>query len=140
MIRKILPVKKFPHRFFAVVAVFTLVALLLTFKPIAELVKKGAEALSIKFPPLEVFQNAAMYLLLFGIGVLLLPIAALIPVLIVKVAVVIVALALVGYAINSVFRLVTGKSVTNILPQKAPETPKGGNEKPDYGDTTINRG
>ena len=124
MIKKVLPNKNFPNRYFAIVAVFCLVAFLLTLKPVAEVVKKGAEMLGINFPALEIFQNTASYLLLAGVGALLLPIAALIPILIVKVSVVIVGLALVAYGLYAAFGLLTGRPVKNILPEMYPKGPK----------------
>ena len=50
MIKKVLPVKNFPHRVFSVVAIIGFVAFLLTLKPVAEFVKKAVEMLGITFP------------------------------------------------------------------------------------------
>jgi len=124
MIRRVLPFKNFPHRFFAVVAVFALVAFLLTLKPVAEQVKKLVEMLGITFPPMEIFRNTAANLLLLGIGVLLIPIAAIITVVAVKVAVVVVAVAIIGVALFNVYRTFTGGNTVNIIPE-ATLPPKG---------------
>lgn len=124
MIRKVLPIRNFPHKFFAVVAVFALVAFLLTLKPVAEQVKKLVEMLGITFPPIDIFRNTAANLLLLGIGVLLIPIAALITVVTVKVAVVVVAVAIIGVALFNVYRTFTGGSTVVILPD-TPIEPKG---------------
>ena len=124
MIRRVLPFKNFPHRFFAVVAVFALIAFLLTLKPVAEQVKKLVEMLGITFPPMEIFQNTAANFLLLGIGVLLLPIAALVTVVAVKVAVVVIAVALIGYSLFNVYKTFTGGNTTSILPSNATLDPK----------------
>ena len=117
MIRKVIPFRNFPHRFFAVVAVFALVAFLLTLKPVAEQVKTLVEKLGITFPPLDIFRATAANLLLLGIGVLLLPIAAIIVVASVKVALVVVAVAIIGVALYNLYNTFTGGSVVNIIPQ-----------------------
>ena len=124
MIRKVLPFRNFPHRFFAVVAVFALVAFLLTLKPVAEQVKKLVEMLGITFPPLDIFRATAANLLLLGIGVLLLPIAALIVVASVKVAVIVIAVAVIGVSLYNLYNTFTGRSVVNIIPQGTPIPPK----------------
>jgi hypothetical protein len=124
MIRKVIPFRNFPHRFFAVVAVFALVAFLLTLKPVAEQVKKLVEMLGITFPPLDVFRATAANFLLLGIGVLLLPIAAIIVVASVKVAVVVVAVAIIGVALYNLYNTFTGKSTVDLIPQGTPMTPK----------------
>ena len=83
---------------FAVLAVVLLVAFLFSLKPVAEVVKKGVEMLGIKFPPIEVFQQAstdAMYWAAGGI-LLLIGLAAVVP--IVKIALVVVGAAFIAYS------------------------------------------
>jgi len=116
MIRKVLPVKNFPHRLFSVVAIIALVAFLLTIKPVAEIVKKGVEMLGITFPPMDIFRNTAANILLTALGGLALWMTALIVVPIVKVAVTIAAVAVVGYGLYNIYRTITGKSTKDILP------------------------
>lgn len=116
-IRKILPITKFPHRFFAVLAVIALVAFLLLVKPIAEIVKVGAEAVGINFPPLEIFQNTAFNIALVCTGIIVLLISAIILVPLVKIAVTVVAVGLIAYGIYNLFQTFTGKPTKNILPQ-----------------------
>jgi len=116
MIRKVLPVKNFPHRIFSVVAVIALVAFLLTLKPVAEIVKKGIEMLGIVFPPMEIFRNAAANILLVSLGYIALVVAAIIVVPIVKISVTIAAVAAVGYGLYNLYKTFTGKSIKDILP------------------------
>jgi len=98
--KKVLPISnpKFPQKTIAVLAVIMLVAFLFSLKPVAEIVKKGVEMLGIKFPPVEVFQQAntdALYLatgaFIFAIGL-----AAIVP--IVKISLVVVGAALFAYS------------------------------------------
>jgi hypothetical protein len=116
MIRKVLPVKNFPHRVFSVVAIIALVAFLLTIKPVAEIVKKGVEMLGVTFPPMDIFRNAAANILLTALGGLTLWMTALIVVPIVKVAVTIAAVAVVGYGLYNLYRTFTGQGTKDILP------------------------
>jgi hypothetical protein len=138
--KKVLPISgKFPHRLFSIVAVIAFVAFLLTIKPVAELVKKGIEMLGITFPPMEIFKNTAVNILLVAVGYLALTIAAIIVVPIVKIAVTLVAVALVGYGIYNLYRTFTGRSVTNLLPDQD-TFPKETKEKGyGYGDTDLGR-
>jgi hypothetical protein len=116
MIRKVLPVKNFPHRLFSVVAIIALVAFLLTIKPVAEVVKKGVEMLGITFPPIEIFRNAAANILLVCVGAVALWISALIVIPLVKIAVTVAAVAVVGYGLYNLYKTFTGGSVKDILP------------------------
>jgi hypothetical protein len=98
--KKVLPISnpKFMQRTFAVLAVIMLVAFLFSLKPVAEVVKKGVEMLGIKFPPIEVFQQAntdAMYLAAGGL-LLLIGLAAIVP--IVKISLVIVGASFIAYS------------------------------------------
>jgi hypothetical protein len=130
MIRKVLPFKNFPHRLFSIVAIIALVAFLLTIKPVAETVKKLVEMLGITFPPMEIFKNAAANILLVCLGYFALVIAAAIAIPIVKIAVTVSAIAVVGYGLYNLYKVFTGGTVMNILPQNAPKqtpSPKPGN-------------
>jgi hypothetical protein len=135
--KRVFPISgRFPHRLFSIVAVVALVAFLLTIKPVAEIVKKGVEALGITFPPMEIFKNTAANILLVAVGYIALTIAAIIIVPIVKISVTIAAVALVGYGLYNIYRTFTGRSVKDILPDMTPK----GNRGNDYGDTDLNRG
>jgi hypothetical protein len=121
MIRKVLPFKNFPHRLFSIVAIIALVAFLLTIKPVAETVKKLVEMLGITFPPMEIFKNAAANILLVCLGYFALVIAAAIAIPIVKIAVTVSAIAVVGYGLYNLYKVFTGGTVMNILPENAPK-------------------
>jgi hypothetical protein len=121
MIRKVLPFKNFPHRLFSIVAIIALVAFLLTIKPVAETVKKLVEMLGITFPPMEIFKNAAANILLVCLGYFVLVIAAAIAIPIVKIAVTVSAVALVGYGMYNLYKIFTGGTVMNILPEGEPK-------------------
>jgi hypothetical protein len=121
MIRKVLPFKNFPHRLFSIVAIIALVAFLLTIKPVAETVKKLVEMLGITFPPMEIFKNAAANILLVCLGYFALVIAAAIAIPIVKIAVTISAIAVVGYGMYNLYKVFTGGTVMNILPEGDPK-------------------
>jgi len=116
MIRKVLPVKNFPHRVFSVVAIIALVAFLLTIKPVAEIVKKGVEMLGITFPPMDIFRNAAANILLVSLGYVALVVASIIVVPIVKIAITVAAVAAVGYGLYNLYRTFTGQGTKDILP------------------------
>lgn len=120
MIRKVIPFKNFPHRFFAVVAIIALVAFLLTIKPVAETVKKLVEMLGITFPPIDIFRNTAANIGLVVLGIIALLISGLIVIPIVKVAVVVAAVAVIGYGLYSIYRLIFGGSMKDILPDTTP--------------------
>jgi len=124
MIRKVLPVKNFPHRLFSIVAIIALVAFLLTIKPVAETVKKLVEMLGITFPPLDIFRNTAANILLVSLGAVALWIAALIVIPIVKIAVTVAAVAVVGYGLYNLYKTFTGGSVKDILPDNTDITKK----------------
>jgi hypothetical protein len=103
------------------VAIIALVAFLLTIKPVAETVKKLVEMLGITFPPMEIFKNAAANILLVCLGYFALVIAAAITIPIVKIAVTVSAIAVVGYGLYNLYKVFTGGTVMNILPENAPK-------------------
>jgi hypothetical protein len=81
-----------------------LVALLFSFKPVAEVVKKGVEMLGIKFPPVEVFQQAntdALYLAA-GILITLIGLAVIVP--IVKISLVVVGASFIAYSAFKLYK------------------------------------
>ena len=83
---------------FAVFAVIMLVAFLFSLKPVAEVVKKAVEMLGIKFPPVEVFQQAstdAMYVAA-GVALVLIGLSAIVP--IVQISLVVVGAAFIAYS------------------------------------------
>jgi hypothetical protein len=104
--KKVLPISnpKFPQKTFAVIAVIMLVAFLFSLKPVAEVVKKGVEMLGIKFPEVEVFQQAntnALYLAA-GVAILLIGLAVIVP--IVKISLVVVGVAFIAYTSFSLYK------------------------------------
>ena len=104
--KKVLPISnpKFMQKTFAVLAVVLLVAFLFSLKPVAEIVKKGVEMLGIKFPPIEVFQQAntdAMYLAAGGL-LLLIGLAAIVP--IVKIALVVTGASFIVYSAYKLYQ------------------------------------
>jgi hypothetical protein len=120
MIRKVVQSKNFPHRLFAVVAVFTFIAFLLTLKPVATEVRNLGEKLGISMPSVSFFRNAAANMMLVGIGVIVLLISPLIVVAAIKVAVVVTALALVGVGLYNLYNVFFKKSSQEILPTNIP--------------------
>jgi hypothetical protein len=104
--KKVLPISnpKFPQKTFAVIAVIMLVAFLFSLKPVAEVVKKGVEMLGIKFPPVEVFQQAntdALYLAA-GILITLIGLAVIVP--IVKISLVVVGASFIAYSAYKLYQ------------------------------------
>ena len=96
--KKVLPINKFPHKLFGVIAIALLVAYLFSMKPVAEFVKKIVESVGIKFPAVETFQDAnnnAMYLLT-GALLVIVGFAVVFPV--VKVALIVVGASYVVYS------------------------------------------
>lgn len=104
--KKVLPISnpKFPQRTFAVIAVIMLVAFLFSLKPVAEVVKKGVEMLGIKFPPVEVFQQANTDALYFAAGVLIFIIGLAVVVPIVKISLVVVGAAFIAYSAMQLYK------------------------------------
>jgi hypothetical protein len=121
--RKILPVRKFGHSYFAIIAVFTIIAFLMTLKPVAEIVKKGLDMIGLT-TAVELIQITASYLWMLGAGLLLLIITPLILVASIKIIVTVVAVGLIGWALYSVGQVFTNKKVTNPLPQGFTNFPK----------------
>jgi hypothetical protein len=114
--RKVIPIRNFNHKLFAVLAIVALIAFLLTLKPVAEIVKKGVEYVGITFPPMQIFQNAAANILLFAVGSMLALFAFVVAVPILKLAVTVAAVAVVGVALFNLYKTFTGKPSQEILP------------------------
>jgi hypothetical protein len=114
--RKILPVRNFQHKTFAILAVFAIVAFLMTLKPVAEVVKKGLDMVGLS-TAVELIQITASYMMMFAVGAMLLLITPLILVASIKIIVTLVAVAVIGWSIYSIYQAFTKKPVTNPLPQ-----------------------
>jgi len=117
--KKVLPISnpKFPQKTFGVIAIIMLVAFLFSLKPVAEVVKKGVEMLGIKFPAVEVFQDANNNVLYACAGALLLIVGLAVVYPVVKIALVVVGAAFLVYSGYKLFK----------------------NFFPSYGDTDISR-
>lgn len=116
MTRKVLPITKFPHRLFAVIAIIALVAFLFSLKPVAEVVKKVVEMTGIKFPPIEVFQNANANVLNLAAGALLVIVGLAALVLGVKVALIVAGGSLVAYAAYRLYNTFFKGETQDVLP------------------------
>jgi len=95
---KVLPIAKFPHKLFGVIAIIMLIAFLFSMKPVAEFVKKIVEMTGIKFPPVEVFQEANNNALYLCAGALLLLVGLAVVYPVVKIALVVVGAAFIIYS------------------------------------------
>lgn len=120
--KKVLPIagNKFPQKTFAVLAVIALVAFLLTLKPVAEVVKTGAEKLGINFPPLDVFRNVASQINKFALGGMVLLVGLAIGLVGLKVAVVLIAVASIYYAGMSIYNSLVKGVTKDTLPDSYP--------------------
>jgi hypothetical protein len=103
-----------------VVAIFTIVAIILTIKPVAQSVTKGLSsltnnALSI---PVEMFQNVAAQMAWLGFGVMLFLLVPLIAVVSLKYALMLSVGVLIGYSIYSLYNSLVKKKVDNTLPSE----------------------
>lgn len=116
--KKVLPIagNKFPQRTFAVLAVIALVAFLLTLKPVAEVVKTGAEKLGVNFPPLDVFRNVANQINKFALGAMVFVVGLAIGLVGLKIAVVLIAVASIYYAGMSIYNSLVKGMTQNSLP------------------------
>lgn len=123
--KKVLPIagNKFPQKTFAVLAVIALVAFLLTLKPVAEVVKTGAEKLGINFPPLDVFRNVANQINKFALGGMVLLVGLAIGLVGLKIAVVLIAVASIYYAGMSIYNSLVKGMTQDTLP---PDMPSNG--------------
>lgn len=96
--KKVLPITKFPHKLFGVIAIIMLVAFLFSMKPVADFVKKVVESVGIKFPAVEVFQEANNNVLYLCAGALLLLVGLAVVYPIVKIALVVVGASFIIYS------------------------------------------
>ena len=99
--KKVLPISnpRFPQKAFGVIAVIMLIAFLLSLRPVAEVVKKGVEMLGVKFPSVELFQQANNNVLYACAGALLLIVGLAVVYPIVKIALVVTGAAFVVYSV-----------------------------------------
>jgi hypothetical protein len=114
--RKIIPIRNFNHKLFAFLAIFALIAFLMTLKPVAEIIKKAVEAVGITFPPIEIFQNTAANLLLFAVGGMLALFAFVVAVPIIKISVTVAAVAIVSVSLYNLYKTFTKQGTNNIMP------------------------
>lgn len=96
--KKVLPITKFPHKIFGIIAVVMLIAFLFSMKPVAEFVKKLVEGVGIKFPAIEVFQDANNNVMYLAAGALLVLVGFAVVFPIVKVALIVVGASFVVYS------------------------------------------
>lgn len=104
--KKVLPISnpKFPQKTFAVIAVIMLVAFLFSMKPVAEVVKKGVEMLGVKFPPVEVFQQANTNALYLGAGIVIALIGLAVIAPIVKISLIVVGVGFIAYSAMALYK------------------------------------
>jgi len=116
--KKVLPIagNRFPQRTFAVLAVIALIAFLLTLKPVAEIVKTGAEKLGINFPPLDVFRNVANQINKFALGGMVLVVGLIIGLVGLKIAVILIAAASMYYAGMAIYNSLVKGQTQDSLP------------------------
>lgn len=115
--KKVLPISgKFPQKLFAVLAIIALVAFLFSLKPVADVVKKAAEMVGIKFPPVEVFQNANANVLNLASGLILIIVGIAAVVLGVKVALIVAGASLVAYAAYRLYNTFFKSETQDIMP------------------------
>jgi phosphate/sulfate permease len=101
----------------AFLIVFIFVALLLTLKPVVELVRKLVETLGGSLPPTELIQNTAANFVMLGVGAVVLAIAVKVTIPILSFMLIAGAAAMVGLALYNVFRTFGKQSVQKILPE-----------------------
>ena len=106
---------------FAVLAVIAIVAYLLTLKPVAEIVKTGAEKLGINFPPLDVFRNVANQINNFAIAGMLLAVGLVLGLFGLKIGIVIIAVAAIYYAGMSIYNSLVKGITQDTLPADLPK-------------------
>jgi len=102
--KKVLPISnpRFPQKTFGVIAIIMLVAFLFSLRPVAEVVKKGVEMLGVKFPSVELFQQANNNVLYACAGALLLIVGLAVVYPVVKFSLVVVGA---GFLVYSVYKL-----------------------------------
>lgn len=92
-------------KFFAIVAVFTLVAFLLTVDKVTGVVDSGLASARIKSPGVAEIQGLAMHFVKLGLAVMLLLISSIVLVPIVKFSLILVGLGLLYAAVKEILKL-----------------------------------
>ena len=123
--RKVFPFKNFPNKFFGVVAIFLLVALLLMLKPIASKFKDLLGMFGVVTTPEQV-QETASDLALVAAGTILLLVGGVAAVFSVKIALIAAGVGIVAYSGYRVYQWVSSWPIFG----------KGA----DYGDTDLTKG
>jgi hypothetical protein len=104
----------------AVLAVFLIIAFLLTFQAVAELFKSGLSSLTGGKidPPVDLIQATSANLLAIGAGLGLVLLGAVIVLPLVKFAIIGAGVVLLGIGLYNVYRTFTGKPGNTILPDQ----------------------
>jgi hypothetical protein len=102
----------------AVLAVFLIIAFLLTFKSIAAILKETLDLLSGGkiSPPADLIQATSANLLAIGSGLALILLAAVIALPLLKFAIIGAGFVLIGIGLYNIFNLFSGKPSESILP------------------------
>jgi uncharacterized membrane protein YdjX (TVP38/TMEM64 family) len=102
----------------AFLIIFIFIALLLTFKPIIELLRKIVETLGGSLPATELIQNTAANLLLLGVGAFVILIAIKVTVPLFAFMLIAGGATIMAVAAYNVYRTFTKQSVQDILPKQ----------------------
>jgi uncharacterized membrane protein YdjX (TVP38/TMEM64 family) len=116
--RKILNLQNFNQKMSAFLIIFIFIALLLTFKPIIELLRKIVETLGGSLPATELIQNTAANLLLLGVGAFVILIAIKVTVPLFAFMLIAGGATIMAVAAYNVYRTFTKQSVQDILPKQ----------------------
>jgi hypothetical protein len=118
MAKNILTLRGFKmNQALAVLAVFTLIALLLMVEKVAQVVTEAGNNMGINMPAVPILRNTAANLVLIGVGALLILFAGLVLIPVVKFSILIVGIGLAGYGIYQVYKMVKGEPMKDILPK-----------------------
>jgi uncharacterized membrane protein YdjX (TVP38/TMEM64 family) len=116
--RKLLNIQNFNQKMSAFLIIFIFIALLLTFKPIIELLRKIVETLGGSLPATELIQNTAANLLLLGVGAFVILIAIKVTVPLFAFMLIAGGATIMAVAAYNVYRTFTKQSVQDILPKQ----------------------
>jgi hypothetical protein len=115
-------VRNFPQKTFAVLAIVAFIAFLLTLKPVAEAVKKAAEAIGINFPPLDVFRNVANNIKELAIGILIFVVTTIVAAVAVKFGLLAVGIGLAAVGAYRIWQSFSKGVTQNTLPEPTPQS------------------